>query len=308
MTSRVTESAVARNQVIKSDTDFPHHSARVEHEIDLPDEPLAIIKPTKDRVPLNLADLWAYRELLYFLIWRDLKVRYKQTVLGVLWVVLQPLLTTIIFTVFLGKLARVPSDNLPYPLFVYAALMPWTFLSSAITSSGNSLVGNANLITKVYFPRLIIPAAAVGARIVDFGIAFIILITLMIYYGVGFTNALLFLPLLMVSVILLALAFGMWTSALNVKYRDIGVVLPVLTQLWMFASPVVYPSSIVPTKYQWLFRLNPMVGILEGFRNSLFGTQMNWQALAISIFFILVFLIYSSYFFRRMEKTFADIV
>jgi homopolymeric O-antigen transport system permease protein len=235
-------------------------------------------------------------------------VRYKQSVLGITWVILQPLLTTVIFTIFLGKLARVPSDNIPYPIFVYAALLPWTFFSSAITSSGNSLVGSANLITKVYFPRLIIPGAAVGARLVDFGIAFIILIGLMVYYHIALTNAVLLLPVLVVLVALLALGFGMWTSALNVKYRDVGVALPVLIQLWMFASPVVYPSSIVPAKYQWLYNLNPMVGILDGFRAALFGREINWRALGISTVFTLLLLVYSSYSFRRMEKDFADIV
>lgn len=274
----------------------------------LSDEPLVVIEPTRSWVAIDLRDLWGYRELLYFLMWRDLKVRYKQSVLGITWVILQPLLTTLIFTVFLGKLARVPSDNIPYPLFVYAALLPWTFFSSAITSSGNSLVGSANLITKVYFPRLIIPGAAIGARLVDFGVAFIILIGLMVYYSVTLTNAVLLLPVLVALITLLALGFGMWTSALNVKYRDVGVVLPVLIQLWMFASPVVYPSSIIPAKYQWLYNLNPMVGILDGFRAALFGRGINWSALGISTVFTLLLLVYSSYSFRRMEKDFADIV
>jgi homopolymeric O-antigen transport system permease protein len=305
--SRYPESARLMESVAVSDTaSTPRQPPPA--GISLPDEPLVVIQPSKAWVALNLKGLWAYRELLYFLMWRDLKVRYKQSVLGITWVILQPLLTTVIFTIFLGKLARVPSDNIPYPIFVYAALLPWTFFSSAITSSGNSLVGSANLITKVYFPRLIIPGAAVGARLVDFGIAFIILIGLMVYYHIALTNAVLLLPVLVVLVALLALGFGMWTSALNVKYRDVGVALPVLIQLWMFASPVVYPSSIVPAKYQWLYNLNPMVGILDGFRAALFGREINWRALGISTVFTLLLLVYSSYSFRRMEKDFADIV
>lgn len=274
----------------------------------LPDEPLVVIKPSGSWVNLGLRDLWAYRELLYFLIWRDVKVRYKQTALGILWVVLQPLLTTLILTIFLGKLARVPSDGLPYPLFVYAGLLPWTFFAGAVTSSGNSVVGSAHLITKIYFPRMIIPGAAVGARLVDFGIAFLNLIGLMIYYRVGITKAILVLPLLIILVTLLALGVGMWASALNVKYRDVGVVLPVLIQLWMFASPVMYPSSIVPARYQWIYNLNPLTGILDGFRSSLFGQEINWAALGISTGFTVALLVYSAYAFRRMEKNFADIV
>jgi lipopolysaccharide transport system permease protein len=278
------------------------------NEIAVAQEPLFVIKPSKRWAPLNLSDLWAYREVFYFLVWRDIKVRYKQTLLGVLWVVLQPTLATVVFTIFLGRLARVPSDGIPYSIFVYAGLIPWLFLSSALASSGNSLVVNANLITKVYFPRAIIPCAAVGARALDSAIAFVILILLMFYYHVVLTTAVLLLPLFVVLVILLTLGLGMWMSALNVKYRDIGVVLPVLTQLWMFVSPVVYPLSIVPPKYQWVYNLNPLVGILGGFRASLFGREVNWPAVAISIVFILGVLAYASYAFRRLEKTFADVV
>jgi lipopolysaccharide transport system permease protein len=274
----------------------------------LPDEPLVILRPSESWVALNLSDLWSFRELLGFLMWRDIKVRYKQTVLGIMWVVLQPLVTTIIFTIFLGKLARVPSDNLPYPLFVFAGLLPWTFFASAITASGNSLVSSASLITKVYFPRMIIPGAAIGARLLDFGIAFIILVGLMIHYRVSVTGNILVLPVVITLVVLLALGVGMWASALNVKYRDVGVVLPVLIQLWMFVSPVVYPSSIVPAKYHWLYALNPLAGILEGFRASLFGGEFDWLALSISTIFTLLLLVYSAYVFRRMERDFADIV
>jgi len=272
------------------------------------DEPLVVIEPTRSWVAIDLRDLWAYRELLYFLTWRDVKVRYKQTALGIVWVVLQPLLSTLIFTIFLGKLARVPSDGLPYPLFVFAAMLPWTFLSSAVTSCSTSLVGNANLITKIYFPRLLMPAASVAARMLDFGIAFIILIALMIYYGAAITTTILLLPLLVILVVLLALGLGIWVAGLNVKYRDVGVMLPVGLQLWMFASPVVYPSSLVPAKYRWLYNLNPLAGILDGFRSALFAGEINWLALGISTIFIFALLVYSAYAFRRMEKGFADVI
>ena len=283
-------------------------AARPKAEPPLPDEPLVVIKPSGSWVNLGLRDLWAYRELLYFLIWRDVKVRYKQAVLGILWVVLQPLLTTLILTIFLGKFARVPSDGLPYPVFVYAGLLPWTFFAAALTSSGNSLVGNSNLITKIYFPRMIIPAAAVGARLVDFGIGFLNLIGLMIYYRVGVAKSIVMLPLVVVLITLLALAVGMWATALNVKYRDVGVMLPVLIQLWMFASPVMYPSSIVPARLQWIYKLNPTTGILDGFRSALFGRPIDWAALGISTGFTIGLLVYSAYAFRRMEKNFADVV
>ncbi|MEJ7615973.1 MAG: ABC transporter permease [Pyrinomonadaceae bacterium] len=274
----------------------------------LPEEPLVVIEPSRSRVPLNLRDLWAHRELVYFLTWRDLKIRYKQTVFGAAWVILQPLLTTIVFTVFLGRLARVPSDGVPYPLFAYAGLLPWTFFSYAVGSSSNSIIGNSNLITKVYFPRIIIPVAAVAARIVDFAVAFVILAGLLIYYKVALTINIVMFPVLVMLTTLLALGVGMWVSALNVRYRDVGVVLPVALQLWMFVSPIVYPSSLVPAGWQRLYNLNPLVGIVEGFRASVFGQSFNWPALAVSTVITLVALIYSAYAFRRMEKSFADIV
>jgi len=229
-------------------------------------------------------------------------------VLGVVWVILQPLLTTIILAIFLGKLARVPSNGFPYPVFVCAGLLVWTFFSAAITSGSNSLVGSSHLVTKIYFPRMIVPAAAVGARVVDFVIGFLNLIGLMIYYSVGITKSIVVLPIVMIIVILLALAVGMWAAALNVKYRDVGVVMPVLIQLWMFASPVVYPSKIVPARYAWIYRLNPLTGILDGFRAAVFGQQIDWTALGISTAFTIAVLIYSAYAFRRMEKHFADLL
>lgn len=273
----------------------------------LPDEPLVVIEPTSGWVPVRFGDLWTYRELLYFLMWRDLKVRYKQAALGLAWVIMQPLFTALIFTVFMGYLARVPSDQVPYPLFVYAGLLPWTFFSNAVLNGGNSIVGNANLITKVYFPRAIIPAAAVGARLVDLGVAFVILIGLMAYYRVGVTwNTLMLAPLLLL-VTLFSFGLGLMLSALNVKYRDVGLAVPVVVQLWMFVSPVVYPSSLVPAQWQTLYELNPLVGILEGFRAALFDLEFDWTALAVSAVSTAVLLVYSAYLFRRVEKSFADL-
>lgn len=269
---------------------------------------LIVIEPGNSWVGLELGDLWAHRELLYFLVWRDLKVRYKQTVLGVAWVVLQPLLMTLIFTIVLGKLIRVPSNDIPYPLFAYAGLMLWTFFSGAVSSTGNSLVGNAHLITKVYFPRLIIPLATVTARLVDFVVSFVILFGFMLYYKVGITTHFLMVPVVILLLALLGLGFGLWTSAVNVKYRDVGLALPVLIQLWMFASPVVYPLSLVPPGWQLAYSLNPLVGLIEGFRAALFGSKFNWPALLISAGVTLVLLVYGTYAFQRREKTFADII
>jgi lipopolysaccharide transport system permease protein len=275
----------------------------------LPDQPVVRIRPSKGWVALKLRDLWAYRELLFFLTWRDVKVRYKQTVLGIAWAIIQPLATMLIFTLLFGRLARVPSDGIPYPIFAYAGLLPWTFFSNAVTNSGNSLVGSANLVTKVYFPRMIIPASAIGAGLVDFAIAFVILIGLMFYYGVGLTSKILLLPYVVLLTALLALGVGMWMSALNVKYRDIRYALPFVIQLWMFASPIIYPTSLMPARWRWVLALNPLTGIIEGYRSALLGrTALNWTALVISTVITLSVLVYSAYEFRRMEKSFADIV
>jgi lipopolysaccharide transport system permease protein len=274
----------------------------------LPDKPVVTIEPSKSWVSLNLRDLWNYRELLYFLTWRDVKVRYKQTLLGATWAILQPLLTMLIFTLFFGQLAGIKSDGPPYPIFAYAGLLPWTFFSNAITNSGNSLVGSSNLITKVYFPRMIIPSAAVGAGLVDFGIAFLLLVALMVYYHVMVTwFVLLLLPLTLLTA-LLALGVGMWLSALNVKFRDIRYALPFLIQLWMFVSPIIYPVDMLPAKWRWVLALNPLTGIITGFRAALFGRSFDWMALGISTGITLVVLGYAAFSFRRMEKSFADIV
>lgn len=275
----------------------------------LPDNPVVTIEPSKSWVALRLGDLWQYRELLYFLIWRDVKVRYKQTLLGVAWALLQPLLTMVIFTLLFGRLAGIKSDGIPYPIFAYAGLLIWTFFANAITNSGNSLVSSSNLITKIYFPRMIIPGAAVGACLVDFVISFVILVPLMIYYGIRVSATLVMLPLLIALATLLAIGVGMWLSALNVKYRDIRYAIPFLTQLWMFASPVIYPASMIPEKWRWILMLNPLTGIIENFRIALFaGRSFEWKSLAVSAAITFILLIYSAYSFRRVERTFADIV
>jgi lipopolysaccharide transport system permease protein len=274
----------------------------------LPDEPLVTIQPSRSWSALNLRELWAYRELLYFLVWRDVKVRYKQTALGVAWVVMQPLLTTVIFTLFLGRMVGVPSDGVPYPLFLYAGMLPWTFFTGAITFSSNSLVGNSHLITKVYFPRALIPAAAVAARLLDFAVGFAVLVFLMAWYRVGLTPNILMLPVCVLLVMLFSLGLGMAASAVNVKYRDVGVIVPFVLQLWMFAAPVVYPVSLVPERWRRLYALDPLVGIIEGFRSSLFGRAFDWVSLAVSAAITLALLVYASFFFRRVQTQFADIV
>ncbi len=275
---------------------------------DLPEVPLISIRPSGRWAALNLSEVWAYRELLFFLIWRDVKVRYKQTVLGAAWAIIQPLFTTIIFTLFFGRLANMPSDGIPYPLFAFAGLTIWTFFSNAVTSSGNSLVGSSHLITKVYFPRMIIPGAAVGAGLLDLAIASVILLGMMFWYGTPPTFGLLLFPAIILLTALLALGVGMWMSALNVKYRDIRYALPFLIQLWMFATPIIYPTSLVPMKWRWALALNPLTGIIEALRAALFGRPLNGTLLAISTVATLLILVCAAFAFRSMEKSFADVV
>jgi lipopolysaccharide transport system permease protein len=277
-------------------------------ESQLPEEPVVVIEPSKWWVAADVRDLWSHRGLLYFLVWRDLKVRYKQTLLGVAWVVLQPLFMTLIFTLVFGRLVRIPTGKVPYALFAYSGVMLWTFFSGAISTTGNSLVGNANLITKVYFPRIIIPVATIIARLADLAVVLIILVPLMVYYRVGATPRLLAAPIPILLIALLALGFGLWTSAVNVKYRDVNIALPVLIQLWMFASPVLYGMNVIPKDWQLLFSINPLVGIMEGFRAALFGTDFNWPAILISTGFTILLLLYGTYTFQRRQKTFADII
>jgi lipopolysaccharide transport system permease protein len=274
----------------------------------LPAEPLVVIQPSHSWGALNLRELWDYRELLYYLTWRDVKVRYKQTVLGVAWVVLQPLMMTLVFTVILGLLVRVPSGPVPYPLLVYVGLLPWTFFSSAVSASGASLIGNSHLITKVYFPRPLVPIAAVGGRLVDLAISFFILAGMMLFYRVTPTWSLVALPALVVLMTLLALGVGTLLASLNVKYRDIGILLPVLIQLWMYLSPVVYPSELVPARWRRLYDLNPTVGVIEGFRASLFGSPFDLFALAASAAAATLVLAFAFYLFRRVERSFADVI
>jgi len=271
--------------------------------------PLLLLKPPGRFVRLNLGALWDYRELLYFLVWRDIKVRYKQTALGALWAVLQPVLTMLVFTLLFGRLAKVPSDNIPYPVFVYSALLPWQLFAYALTESSNSLVGSQNLITKVYFPRLVIPLASVLAGLVDFGISFVVLMILMFWYGIHPSAAILTVPLLVILVILTALAVGLWLSALNVKYRDVRYTIPFLTQFWLFITPVAYPSSMIPQKWQILYGLNPMTGVVEAFRWALLGKSSTPDVLLfVSAAAVALLLVGGLIYFRRLESTFADLV
>jgi lipopolysaccharide transport system permease protein len=283
-------------------------SESADQQVSLPSKPLIKIRASKRWTPLDLREIWAHRELLYFLVWRDLKVRYKQTLLGVSWVILQPILMTLVFAVFLGKIARVPSGNVPYVLFLYSGLLPWTFFTNAVATSSHSLIASAQMITKVYFPRSLVPLAAVLVRLSDFLVASLILFVLMVYYGRAFTSAMLLVPFLVLHLTLLALSLGLLFAALNVKYRDIGTVLPVLLQLWLFASPVVYPTTFVPANWKWLYELNPVSGIISGFRAALLGADFDWRGLLISLGITLLLLVYSTFVFKRMEDEFADVV
>ena len=274
----------------------------------LPDIPHVLIESEESGVQLNLGDLWAYRELLYFLTLRDIKVRYKQTLMGAVWVVIQPLMTMLIFTLIFNRFARLDTKDIPYPLFAYSGLLLWTFFSNAVTSGTFSLVNNSHLVTKVYFPRVFIPAAAVGAGLVDLGIASLLLIALAIYYGVSPSWGALLLPLVVLLAAMLALGTGMLVSALTVKYRDLRHALPFVMQFWMFASPVIYPTNIVPEQWRWILLVNPMTGILEGFRAALTGQAFNWKMVAISTVAATTLLAVAFYVFRGLEDTFADVI
>jgi len=274
----------------------------------LPRKPIITIEGGRRWLGLELRDLWAHRELFYILAQRDVKVRYKQTILGAAWAILQPLLTMVVFTLLFGKLARVPSEGEPYAIFSYAGLLPWNFFTAAVTNSSNSLVTSTNLITKVYFPRLLVPTAAVGAALVDIAIASLMLFVIMPIYGVGFhASLILFIPLVALTA-LTAAAFGIWTSALNVKYRDIRYALPFAIQILMFLTPVIYPVSFLPERWRWLLRLNPLSGIIEGFRDAIFGRPFDWNGLAISTLITFALLAAAACIFRRMEDEFADVI
>jgi lipopolysaccharide transport system permease protein len=270
--------------------------------------PHILIRPEKAGVQLNLGDLWAYRELLYFLTLRDIKVRYKQTLMGAAWVIIQPLMTMLIFTLVFNKFARLDSGVLPYPLFAYSGLLVWTFFAGGISNGTNSLISNSNLITKVYFPRMFIPAAAVFAGLVDLSIASLLLVALAVYYGVTFTWGLLLLPLFVLLLVALALGVGMLISAVTVKYRDLRHALPFILQFWMFASPVIYSTEVVPPRWRWLLAANPMTGILEGFRAALAGLRFDWALVAVSAGAAAGLLAVAFYVFRRLEDTFADVI
>ena len=268
-----------------------------------------IIRPSSGWVALDLRALWNYRELLYFLTWRDIKVRYKQTALGIAWAIIQPLFLVMAFSVFFGRLAKIPSDGLPYPIFSLSALLPWQLFAFALAQSSNSLVADDRLISKVYFPRLIIPLSAILSVVLDFLIGFGILLVLMGFYGILPGSALWSMPLFLLLTVITALAVGLWLSALNIKYRDVRYTIPFIIQFWFFVSPVAYPTSLVPESWRWLYALNPMVGVIEGFRWALLGvTQRPGWELVLSSTVVLFLFIGGLYYFRRMEKTFADVL
>jgi len=268
-----------------------------------------VIEPAAGWIPINLREVWNYRELLYFLIWRDIKVRYKQTAIGAVWAIIQPVFAMGVFSLFFGYLAKMPSNGIPYPIFVYCALLPWQLFAHALTESSNSIVGNQNLITKVYFPRVLVPVAAVCGGLVDFGLAFVVLLGMMVYYGMVPGIAVLAVPLFILFVVVTALAVGLWLAALNVQYRDVRYTLGFLTQVWLFATPVAYPSSLVPERWHALYGLNPMAGVVEGFRWALLGVAEGpGLLLAVSVGVVLIILMGGLHYFARIEDRFADIV
>ena len=277
-----------------------------------PDEtplPIIRIEATKGWVSLQLRELWAYRELLYFLIWRDIKIRYKQTILGASWAIIQPFFTMVVFSIFFGALAKIDSNGVPYPIFSYAGLLPWTFFANGLGQASNSLVGSANLIKKVYFPRLAVPIAAVVGGLVDFALAFIVLIGMMAWYGITPTSAVIWLPFFLLLALITSLGAGLWFSALNVQFRDVRYIIPFLTQILLFASAVVYPSTLIPARWRTIYAINPMVGVVEGFRWALLGTASEPGPIVIvSVATAVLLLLSGAFYFRRMEKTFADVV
>lgn len=267
------------------------------------------IEPPKGRIPIKLDELWEYRELIYFLVWRDLKVRYKQTLMGASWAIIQPLFTMVVFSLFFGRLAKVPSDNLPYPIFSFAALVPWTFFANSLTQASNTLVMNANMVKKIFFPRMTMPIASVLANVVDFGLAFLVLLGMMVYYGRFPTINVIWLPLFLLLALAIALGVSLWLSAMNAQFRDVRYIIPFLTQAWLFITPVAYPSSLLSEPWRTLYGINPMAGVVEGFRWALLGTETApGPIVAVSALVTLVILVSGAYYFRKMEKTFADII
>jgi lipopolysaccharide transport system permease protein len=276
----------------------------------LPEHPLVKIRPSRKWVTLDLRELWAHRELFAILVVRDVTIRYKQTILGIAWAIVQPLMMMAIYSVVFGRFGRIPSDGIPYPLFAFSALVLWTFVANSVQASGNSLINNAHLITKVYFPRILIPAASVGMGLVDFTIAATVLAGLMFFYHVRVTwNLLMFPPLVLVTA-MLTLGIGLWAAALNVRYRDVRHLLPFFIQIWMFLSPIIYPLAIIPERWRWLAALNPLVGIIENVRVSLFdlGRGFDWYSLGCSVATSLVLLVSASFVFRRVETSMADVI
>jgi lipopolysaccharide transport system permease protein len=271
--------------------------------------PKTHIEPRQGWVSLRLDELWEYRELLYFFVWRDIKIRYKQTVMGVSWAVIQPFLTMVIFSLFFGRLAGVPSDGIPYPIFSYAALVPWMFFANALTLASNSLVGGADMIKKIYFPRLTLPTAMVLAGILDFVLAFIVLLGMMVFYGIIPTFNAIWLPFLVLLALITSLGVSLWLSALNVQFRDVRYTIPFLTQAWMFATPIAYSSTLIPQPWRTVYGINPMVGVVEGFRWALLGTDTAPGPIVILSAVVAVGLLVSgAFYFRRLEKSFADVV
>lgn len=271
--------------------------------------PVVILEPSRGMASLRLRDLWEFRELLFFLTWRDIKVRYKQTLIGVSWAIIQPFFTMVVFTLFFGRLARVPSDGLPYPLFAFAALVPWNFFANGLSQSSNSLVGSANLIQKVYFPRLVIPISSVLSGVIDFVLALVMLLGMMMFYGMFPGVRLLWLPLLFLLALVAALGVGLWLSAFNVEYRDVRYTVPFLIQLWLLATPIAYPSSLLPEPWRTLYGLNPMAGVVEGFRWALLESATPPGPMVLcSALMSLALLAGGAYYFRRMERTFADLI
>jgi lipopolysaccharide transport system permease protein len=280
----------------------------VAEPVTLPDRPLLVLQPGTGWASLDLADVWAHRELLFFLTLRDIKLRYKQTALGVVWAVIQPLFPMIVFTLFFGRLAKMPSDGVPYAVFAYAGLLPWTYFANAVATSAGSVIGSSNLVTKVYFPRMIIPAAAVLAALVDFVLAFLLLIVLIAWYRMPVHLSVVALLPLVVLETVLALAFGLLFAGLTVKYRDVRHALPFLIQVWMFVTPIIFPSSIVPPRWRLVLALNPLMGVIENFKAALFGQPFHWSELAFSTAAAMALLVYAAYAFRRLERTFADTI
>jgi lipopolysaccharide transport system permease protein len=287
--------------MISSEKVLPHPTPR-------DPEPTIKIRPPRRWVPVNFHELWEYRELLYSFVSRDVKIRYKQTVLGFLWAIIQPLFLMVVFSLFFGRLAQVPSDGIPYPLFSFAALLPWTLFAEGLTRSSTSMVNNANIMTKVYFPRLIMPISGILSPLVDFIIAFVILLLMMAYYGFVPTIAIVLLPFFILLALMTSLSVGLWFSALNVKYRDFQYTIPFIIQIWLFASPVVYPVSMLPPSWQYIYALNPMVGVIEGFRWALLGTKPPDFLILVSAVVVVLLLVGGLFYFKRMEQYFADVV